>query len=72
MILKTKAEKLKEVELYPRYKKYFVRICDMILDVRSKRDMDTKNFKSGIDVFNWWISRERIKKVDFDGGIFEL
>lgn len=48
--------RLKEFSDYPKYKALYIRAFERMLKVRESRGLlDRKGWKSGEDVFSWWI-----------------
>lgn len=67
-----------EFELYPKYKSNYIRAFERMLKYRHKHELDgedKQNWKTGEDVFNWWINNgERsiwMRGKDDSGGLLK-
>lgn len=47
--------KLKELEKYPKYKQAYIKAFDRIIIKRKAKGLAT-DFKTGVEVFEWWVS----------------
>lgn len=45
-----------EFECYPKYKENYIRAFERMLEMREKKGLSCKSWKSGQDVFDWWLS----------------
>lgn len=54
--LATKCNRMREFEEYPTYKRAYIRAFDKMLDVRKAKGLQT-DWKTGEEVFEWWISK---------------
>ena len=55
---------------YPKYKEIYIRTFDRMLDERKRKGLEVYNWKSGVNVFDWWMEDENIDgqySMDFDG-----
>lgn len=55
---------------YPKYKDIYIRTFDRMLAERRRKGLEVYNWKSGINVFDWWMEDENIDgqySMDFDG-----
>ena len=53
---------IKEFERYPKFKKLYLMTFEKMLVERKKRGLET-NWNNADDVFNWWISNQKISKI---------
>jgi phosphoadenosine phosphosulfate reductase len=53
----TYKEKNKEFADYPKYKENYIRAFQRMLDVRDADNKKECAWKTGQDVFDWWIER---------------
>lgn len=49
----------KEFADFPTYKRAYIRSFDKMLEIRKAKGLDTK-WKTGEDVFNWWMRDDNI------------
>lgn len=54
--LSGKCNRLRGFEEYPTYKRAYIRAFDKMLDVRKAKGLQT-DWKSGEEVFEWWVSK---------------
>ena len=55
----------KELEMYPNYKRAYIRAFDRMLEERKKKGKESK-WKTGEDVYKWWIG-ESVKAKEIEG-----
>lgn len=55
------AETKRQIELYPKYVQAYIRACDRL--IANGHDGHGK-WKTGEEMFNWWVSKERFEKAD--------
>lgn len=55
-----KHDREKEFKLFPTYQRAYIRTFDQMLEARRRDKLDCENWKSGIDVFNWWMEYDII------------
>lgn len=48
---------LREFERYPKFKENFIRAFDRMISKREKDGLETGSWKTGKDVFNWWLGK---------------
>ena len=49
--------RIMEFEIFPNYKKMYIKAFDRILEVRKQRGLETRlNWQNGQEVFDWWLS----------------
>ena len=66
-------KRLREFEMYPKYKQLYISAFDKMLVANADRVMYT--WKTGTDVFNWWLKIDKnqmtlgelLEEGDFDG-----
>ena len=61
---------LREFERYPKYKANYIRAFEKMLKYRHKRELDgidKQNWKTGEDVFKWWLNGGDDKNETLDG-----
>lgn len=51
----------KEFRDFPEYKLNYIRAFDRMLEYRKQREYDMRGWKTGEDVFRWWMDDENIK-----------
>ena len=49
--------RLREFELFPKYKELYLRAFDRMLKHREARGLDNRNWHTAEDVFEWWVSK---------------
>lgn len=49
---------LKEFKRYPKYKENYIRAFDRMIEQRKKDGLETGSWKTGKDVFNWWLGKK--------------
>lgn len=60
----------KEFADYPKYKQIYIHAFDRMLEERKRRGLETRKWKTGEEVFLWWMEEENISgqlSFDFDG-----
>ena len=45
---------------YPKYKANYIRSFDRMLIERKEKGVDCKSWKTGLDVYDWWV--QKVKK----------
>ena len=58
-------KRLQEFEKYPKYKQLYISAFDKMLSTHIDRQ-SKYNFKSGIDVFNWWLDIDENQMTFFE------
>lgn len=56
----------KELELYPNYKKLYIRSFENMIKYRKENNMKCE-WETGEDVYKWWIGESKKKKEEIDG-----
>ena len=51
----------KELEMYPNYKRAYIRAFDRMLEERKKKGKESK-WKTGEEVYKWWTNEDRKRK----------
>ena len=57
----------RELELYPNYKKLYLRAFDRMIEYRKSKSMRDDGWKTGQDIYNWWIGDCEAKRKEIDG-----
>ena len=53
----TSKSRLMEFEAFPKYKELYIRTFDKMLEHRKEKGLETRlEWKTGEDVFEWWIN----------------
>lgn len=53
-----------ELECYPKYKENYIRAFQRILDMREKEGFSFESWKSGQDVYDWWLRDRKEPEMD--------
>ena len=51
---------IQELEMYPKYKEQFIRTFDKMLQKMSPERAERYHWKTGLDVYKWWIEDKSI------------
>ena len=46
---------LRDFEMWPKHKQNYIRAFDRMLKAREDQGLETDRWKTGQDVFDWWI-----------------
>lgn len=58
----------KEFELYPAYKRNYIKAFDRMLVARAEAGLTSKqNWENGLGVFKWWLGEDANQLSFFDG-----
>lgn len=63
--MQSNKKRLQEFEKYPKYKQLYISAFDKMLSTRIDRQ-SKYSFKSGIDVFNWWVGIDENQMTFFE------
>ena len=64
-------EKAFQFERYPKFKVNYIKAFDRMIATRKEQDMPVDLWRTGEDVFNWWVS-PAAEKIDPDQlGLFD-
>lgn len=65
VLCKAIKKRLQEFEKYPKYKQLYISAFDKMLSTHIDRQ-SKYSFKSGIDVFNWWVGIDENQMTFFE------
>lgn len=57
----------KELEMYPNFKKLYIRSFNNMIKYRRKKDMREDGWKTGEDIYRWWIGDCEKQRKEIDG-----
>lgn len=60
-----------EFARYPRIKAAYIRTFDTMLSIRLERGLETYSWRSGVDVFHWWMEDGVLPGQEVLGGFEE-
>lgn len=55
--LQSRKGKLKDFEMWPKYKQNYIKAFDKMLLARKEKGLDTDLWKTGQEVFDWWLGQ---------------
>ena len=58
-----------ELNRYPKYKENYIRVFDKMLVERKEKGLACNSWKTGLDVYNWWIQKVKKDNKLLDGQI---
>lgn len=58
---------IKELELYPEYKKLYIRAFDGMVKYRESKGMDNSDWNNGEKIYKWWIGQIKKESKQLDG-----
>lgn len=57
----------KELAMYPKYEKLYLRAFDNMVKYRNKKGMRMDGWKDGKDIMKWWIGDCEVQRKEIDG-----
>lgn len=57
----------RELELYPNYKKLYIKSFDKMVEYRKKKGFSCDEWSTGEDIYKWWIGDTIKKSKEIDG-----
>lgn len=60
-----------EFNRYPKIKAAYIRAFDTMLSIRLERGLETYSWRSGVDVFHWWMEDGVLPGQEVLGGFEE-
>lgn len=57
----------RELALYPNYKKLYLRAFDRMIEYRKSKSMRDDGWKTGQDIYDWWVGDCETKRKEIDG-----
>lgn len=57
----------KELAMYPKYEKLYLRAFDNMVKYRNKKGMRMDGWKNGKDIMKWWIGDCEVQRKEIDG-----